>query len=366
MGQDSGWAAPGAAGGPPGSGSTGPSGGPPSWNPPPAPPTHGGWGPAPGASGPWAGPPRPGIVPLRPLGVWELFEGGFRAIRDNPKVMLGVSALVFGVVAVITLVLDLLLSGPVAGAVNSFAEGATDGEVVFTSDDLLGINPLSMIISFVATTALTGVLVLSVSRSVIGQQISPGEVWRKAKPRILPLIGLTLLTSIALPLIVLVAAVPGIVVLVLGDGVVGGILLAVGLLLGILAAIWIGVAWSFSSVVLLLENKGVIGSLRRSWQLVRGTWWRVFGILLLTQVLVGIAASILVGPGALLGGVIGLLLDGTGGAVLSLFVSLLASAIASTLTQPFLSAVTALLYTDVRMRREGLDVELARAAGATS
>lgn len=33
-------------------------------------------------------------------------------------------------------------------------------------------------------------------------------------------------------------------------------------------------------------------------------------------------------------------------------------------TQPFLAAVTALLYTDSRIRREGFDLALARAAAA--
>jgi hypothetical protein len=37
--------------------------------------------------------------------------------------------------------------------------------------------------------------------------------------------------------------------------------------------------------------------------------------------------------------------------------------IASTITEPFAAAVTVLLYTDQRIRNEGLDIELARQAG---
>ena len=48
----------------------------------------------------------------------------------------------------------------------------------------------------------------------------------------------------------------------------------------------------------------------------------------------------------------------------SLVVLGIANVVALTLTTVFTAAVIALLYIDVRMRREGLDVELARAAAA--
>jgi len=49
----------------------------------------------------------------------------------------------------------------------------------------------------------------------------------------------------------------------------------------------------------------------------------------------------------------------------SILVSGVAEVIAMTLSTAFLAAVVALLYIDVRMRREGLDVELARASDPT-
>ena len=48
--------------------------------------------------------PRPGIVPLRPLGLGEILDGAFQAIRTNPRTMLGVSALVMIVVTALGLV----------------------------------------------------------------------------------------------------------------------------------------------------------------------------------------------------------------------------------------------------------------------
>jgi hypothetical protein len=51
-------------------------------------------------------------------------------------------------------------------------------------------------------------------------------------------------------------------------------------------------------------------------------------------------------------------------AIVMVVVSVLGALASGILTQPFLAAVTALLYTDSRIRREGFDLALARAAAA--
>src|SRR3954471_436791 len=58
------------------------------WGPPPAP----GWGTGPPSGyGSWTPPVQPGVVPLRPLGLGELFDGAVQTMRQNPRVMFGVS-----------------------------------------------------------------------------------------------------------------------------------------------------------------------------------------------------------------------------------------------------------------------------------
>ena len=59
----------------------------------------------------------------------------------------------------------------------------------------------------------------------------------------------------------------------------------------------------------------------------------------------------------------GLMYAAPDAAILIVAVSTLLNSLIQAAVQPFDSAVVALMYTDLRMRSEGLDVELRRAAG---
>jgi hypothetical protein len=133
--------------------------------------------------------------------------------------------------------------------------------------------------------------------------------------------------------------------------------------------VWLTVRFSLASPALMLEKQGIKKAMGRSVKLVRGSWWRVFGIQLLAAIIASIVSAIVVIPFSLIAaafsgdGVSGLL-NGTGGLGWTyLVVSGIGSVIGSTITFPITAGVTVLLYIDQRIRREALDLELARAAG---
>jgi putative effector of murein hydrolase len=103
----------------------------------------------------------------------------------------------------------------------------------------------------------------------------------------------------------------------------------------------------------------VTGALDRSSRLVRGQWWRIFGILLLGSIIAVVLQVILSVPfefvSALVGGA-----DSFGFPALA--ISAIGTILAMTVTAPFTAGITGLLYFDQRMRREGLDMELAQTA----
>ena len=123
---------------------------------------------------------------------------------------------------------------------------------------------------------------------------------------------------------------------------------------------WIAIRWLFAPPTVLLERIGVIASLGRSWRLVGGSWWRCFGIVLLAQLLASVLSGVLQVP-FIVGG---LAIHDAGSEAVALVLTVIGGAIARTLITPFSAAILALLYIDLRMRREGLDVTLQRAAAS--
>jgi hypothetical protein len=129
------------------------------------------------------------------------------------------------------------------------------------------------------------------------------------------------------------------------------------------------IRFSLASPALMLEKQGVLKSMSRSAKLVRGSWWRVFGIQLLATIIANIVASIVVIPFALIAsalsgdGITGFLSSAGSAGWTFLIVSGIGSVIGAMITFPISAGVTVLLYIDQRIRREALDLDLARAAG---
>jgi hypothetical protein len=150
-----------------------------------------------------------------------------------------------------------------------------------------------------------------------------------------------------------------------------GAAIAIAFLIGIpvalVAAVYLYVSYAHAPASVVLEKQPVVRSLRRSQALVRGSWWRTFGILLLINVIAQVIAQIVALPFAILSGVVAYVISGGDSLnvymLLPLTISSLGTIVGAAITWPFTAAATVLLYVDRRMRREGLDIELARAAG---
>lgn len=335
----------------------------------PRPPGGPGWGGGPSA---WNRPPaaKPGVIPLRPLGVGEILDGAVSTMRAHWRTVLGISL----VVAVVTQGLGTAVLGVWVQDMTGIEEFENDPDPTFDEfvdamGGLLGGTAVAVVITLLGTIVATAMLTMVVSRAVLGRSVSVGESWRDSRPRLLRLCGLLLLLPLIVTVVVLVAVVPGIVLSAAGAGAAGAVLVVLGALAAVVAGIWLWILFSLAPPALMLEKQGVIAAMRRSAKLVRGSWWRIFGVLLLTQVLVFIVAGIIQVPADVIGQI-------ASGRELSnvlstdvptgwtyLVITGIGAVIASTITLPIGAGVTALLYLDQRIRREALDLELARAAG---
>ncbi|MDX2934538.1 DUF7544 domain-containing protein [Streptomyces ipomoeae] len=327
---------------------------------------------APGWGGGWGGPPpaaKPGVIPLRPLGVGEILDGAVSTMRTHWRTVLGISL----TVAVVTQIAVILLQGLVLNdTTNSDVLNdptATPGELTEALGETLLSTAVVLLISLLGTIVATALLTTVTSRAVLGKSVTTAEAWRDARPQLLKLFGLTLLLPLVASLIIAVGTLPGILVAVAGGGGAGAFLAVIGGIGGFVVAVWLMVRFSLASPALMLEKQGVFKSMSRSIKLVRGSWWRVCGIQLLAAIIANVIASIIVIPfsfaaTALDGdGISGLLSGSTDLGWTYLVVSGVGAVIGSTLTFPISAGVTVLLYIDQRIRREALDLELARAAG---
>ncbi|WP_066932980.1 DUF7544 domain-containing protein [Microtetraspora fusca] len=374
------WAAPGGPGGP---GKTPP---PP---PPPPPPqgqpygqsqyggqpggygSYGAYGPGPQGFRPPPQAPRPGIVPLRPLALGDILDGTIKMVRSHPKATLGLSA----IVAAIT---TLPVSAGQAIYVRSSSALLADPEAVGTADALGGVAAqflgalISMALTFVATTILTGIMTRVLGRAVFGGRITVGEAWRLTRRRLPALFGLVVLEGLVLILPVLLISAVFIGLIASGaldpttdsSGVLGWVgLLMLCFVAYIVYALFFSTKFALSAPAVVLEGRGPVDAMRRSWGLVRGDSWRIFGIVLLTGLLAGIIGSILAFPFSLAGTLVGLMGGSSAGvAVLVTLLTALGSTLSAMITYPFQAGVNGLLYADRRMRAEAFDLVLRSAA----
>ncbi len=321
--------------------------------------------------------PAPGGVPLRPLGVGDILSGAFTLIRRNPVATLGLAAIVqtlYGIASAFFSYQELSathqLTVSISGTPTDTQAAHALGQFAATFAPYLA---LQLVLAFVFQTVLTGMLTGALGHGLLGHKVTIGEAWRIA--RVPAVIGVSLLVpliaiAIWVPVVIIV-----IVLLIAKLTVLAVVIAVIGGLATLVLTIWISIRLTLAVPAVVLEGAGPISALSRSWQLVQGSWWRVFGISLLAGVVVAVIGGILQLPFSIVGSLAG----GGGGfptmfnagsstvaaaapTVLSVVIGAIGSIIAATCTRPISAGVTVLLYTDMRIRKEGLDLALNQAA----
>ncbi|MEV6118567.1 glycerophosphoryl diester phosphodiesterase membrane domain-containing protein [Streptomyces sp. NPDC052109] len=327
---------------------------------------YGGWG------GGWGSPPpaaKPGVIPLRPLGVGEILDGAVSTMRAHWRTVLGISLAVALILDVSMVLLQGFVLNDTAVQTTISDPNASPHEALHAlRETMIGSGIISVIRS-VAVIIATALLTTITSRAVLGRPISAGEAWREARPQIPKLFGLLILLGLIFAAVVTVGVLPGLLVLLGGNSDGGAGLLVLGMLAATVVVVWLGIRFYLAAPALMLERQSVVKALKRSTKLVRGAWWRTFGIVLLTLLITAIMSAIITVPftavgAAVSGDTINNVLGAGGGHLgwTSLIISGIGALIGTTLTLPISAGVTVLLYIDQRIRREALDLELARAA----
>ena len=298
----------------------------------------------------------------------EILDGAFSAIRRNPRATLGVGALIMTIYGIVAAV---IAPGAVTGfGLSSFGnsrqanQAQLQHELSNFGQELAGLG-VTYLLLVIAGQILTGMLTVVVGRSVLGGQITAGEAWRRTLPRLPAIFGATVLFCLVII---------GVWAVYLGIGLglvaahapsgaaVAYFALAAVAVLGV--TVWLWTSFILANQVVVLERTGPARALGRSWRLVRHSFWRVLGIVLLTELIVGIASAILQLPFSIPASIItshaGTPLHPP---VVAVIIGTIGTIVSRAVTGALLAGVYVLLYVDLRMRKEGLDLALRTVSG---
>ncbi|WP_084105864.1 hypothetical protein [Demequina sp. NBRC 110056] len=386
------WAAPGST--PPATGATPapPASAPPGFSQAPAPHTPGAYAPAPqgtpapapaSAYPPPAGPAygaaplrpaavnaaptyrswQPGIIPLRPLSFGDFLSVPFKAMRFNRAVVLGGPLLFTLITAALTMTaMWLVFTDARLGLLD--ATPSLDGINVQTVVLLV----LAVVSLFLTDVLCSSIVAPGVARAVMGERISLAVAWRQMRRKLGALLLIYVATGVVYGVLVFVVFIPALVSGLTSDDSVGAVLLTVALALLVLvpAGMVVTVLQGIVRAMVVLEGIGAVAAVKRVFPLIRRRFWWSILIVFVTGLLINVVASTLqyVGQFAAL---IATVIAPENVAVLAIsFFAVygLALVISLVATYAYMGSVFSLLYIDLRMRHEGFDLDLARAAEA--
>lgn len=320
---------------------------------------------------------------LRPLSIGDLFDTIFRLYRNNFLVFIGIAALIQIPMILIQMGLEFALgrqsTADFLQIINElpFFNPQTDSVTDLPITNPLLYYGLTIVLALlqiiVVQQLLNGALANAIARRYLGQPISVLEAYNFGARRLSALLIVGVLVAILTIVVgvVLIGIYFGGLFLVVSiattqSGTRAAVAAILALLLMLLLLIvamivfaMIALRFLFVTQAVVLEDHGPIGALRRSWQLIRGSFWRVLGIVVLLVILVQIVMGI---PVIIMTMVLSFTLGGAADPLqnylLRQSITVLTSYAAQILVLPiYLSAYT-LLYYDLRVRKEGYDLQL--------
>ena len=227
--------------------------------------------------------------------------------------------------------------------------------------------------SILAWPLIYGLGACCIAAAVRGQRISFGQVWDFTKPRYGALIGLVLLAGLLLGAGIMAVVFGGMIIgfgsvwvlesldapPIIGDvlGVIAGIALLVG---GSVASVLMYAWLTMVPIIACLEDdKRGPAAMGRAWSLIRGSWLRVVGLSTLLTIAIVAAMAIALGSMALLGQTSGIFTDSPTESVNWGFIFTFSAVLAVFFLfwNPIQTLIIAVLYLDLRVRKEALDLE---------
>ncbi|TME72412.1 MAG: hypothetical protein E6I50_00820 [Chloroflexi bacterium] len=263
----------------------------------------------------------PVALRLRPLEIGDLLDETFRLYRRHFVLLAGIS--------VILAVPSAALFGLAFGAFSS---------AVTQNGGFVDVGSYAPLLTSFAIGLLVGILILpfthsavmyAASESALGRPVTAGGVFRAVTRRYFPLLAYWLIFN-----------------------VYTAYFAAALCLFPLIFWFWGYVGWLVVVPAMFVENIGLGAAFSRSWHLVQGRWWRTFLIVLLLLVVYFVVQ---IGLGAFVQ-LAQYLLDIFVSPFIAAAVSTASAQLVSALVTPIIQIAVVLVYFDLRVRKEALDL----------
>jgi Membrane domain of glycerophosphoryl diester phosphodiesterase len=279
-------------------------------------------------------------LPLRQMGIGELIDAAVKLYRRDWLALMGIVAFVLVPVTFLQFWITQTTLEPLMANTTP------------TEADLLQFAAVALVFVVVQLLIVQPFLVAAITRAAadayMGEAVTIGGTYRYALAKLPAILWITILTAG----IAIVAAAAGILAIVLGVAIGGGIgipVVVAGAILVIVLPTIAFVRLAVAAPVVVVEDVRGTAAVGRSWRLTKGHFWRLLGLLILSALIAGIGSLIITIPTE----AIAFALGPNGWPV-----SALGTVLATVLITPFSVLIVVLLYFDLRIRKEGFDIEV--------
>jgi hypothetical protein len=217
--------------------------------------------------------PQPAGAPAPRFDVGRVISETFAIYGRHFGVLIGSAVVIFGII----------------GIINAFLYD--EGGLIF--------NLIIQFLNLLGSTIFAGMVVKVVQAERQGTVTSVGEMFE---------------------------SVAGVLVSLIGNGILKGIAVTIGLILLVIPGIFLATIWAVTAPAIVVERVGAIDAFSRSWELIRNHFWPVLGAYILGFLIV-FGISLVCGAIGVALGLVGVLILVTLGAIIAAPILALISAI---------------------------------------
>jgi hypothetical protein len=257
---------------------------------------------------------------FRPRGVGEILSHAFHIYVRNWTTLVPLVAVIVIPLSIVQVVFTDVVVDDLAVRETATGELVVEGGSLAAA--LLG-GLVVGLLSVLMWTILTGAITRAAAATFLGRNLDLGESYRFGLSRFWSIVLVGILTGLAVVAGFLLLVIPGFIVLT---------------------------RLTCTLPALVIEDRRGRSALKRSWNLVAGRGWPVFGTIFVAGLMTGLLGSVLTGPFEE-----------------NLVLRIVAQSLSSVITMPYTALVGILIYLDLRVRKERygpdeLEADLARSA----